>query len=243
MRKLFLKEKSSMKKIYHDKELENYEETQDSSKKNRLILGIVIVTAITVICLVTGCFSTLSIGSPTPPENKDDNKSIPPVKVDNIEFIETWNTKISKIKYASNLKIDFDKYKLREEPQKELTSYISFDKNKNISLKEQLEKSKFKLKYTPIISWIEMKFKVNYVKPEKEMQSNELMKYLAGKINPNKPFSNNTIDTVVQLNEFCYYFEKNKDNLYRKGYTRNIKSCKKIQEILDVGGIGYRVEK
>lgn len=232
-----------MKKTHYAEESENHEEKQDSRKKNRLILGVTIVTAITAICIMTGCLNSVLPPAKISIDANDSNvtKKLVP-KIDNSEFVKIWNNEISKIKFANTyLTIDFNKYKLEEAPQKDLISYISFDKSKNISLKEKLENSKFKFKYMPIISWIEMKLKVNYTKPEKEMDSSELMKYTAGIISPNKPFSNNTIDTVVQLNEFCYYFDKNKDRLYREGYTRNIKSCEKIQEILDVGEIVYRV--
>ena len=52
-------------------------------------------------------------------------------------------------------------------------------------------------------------------------------------INPERSFSDKTIDTIVQLNEFCYYFEKNKNDFYRDGYSKNIKSCKDIVTTLE----------
>jgi hypothetical protein len=67
------------------------------------------------------------------------------------------------------------------------------------------------------------------------------MQYVSEIIDPSKPFSKNTIDTVVQLNEFCYYFDQNKERFYRNGYTKNIKNCQVIQKILDKDGI--QIEK
>ncbi len=59
-------------------------------------------------------------------------------------------------------------------------------------------------------------------------KSSELMDQVATIINPEKAFSDKTIDTIIQLNSFCYYFEKNRDDFYRNGYSKNIKSCKDI---------------
>ncbi len=154
-------------------------------------------------------------------------------EVDTKEFKGVWNKVVSRIKYDNtHLKINFDKYKLGKAPQKDLSKYLSFDHQHLESLKGKLESSQNTFMISPFIKWVDKKMKVSYIKPSKKFDSGELMQYVSNIVNPGKPFSSNTIDTVVQLNEFCYYFERNKDRFYREGYTRNVKSCRKIEKIL-----------
>ena len=64
------------------------------------------------------------------------------------------------------------------------------------------------------------------------MNSSELMKYVSNSVAKGKPFSNSVIDKVIQLNEFCFYFERNKKSFYREGYTKNIESCSDIEKLM-----------
>ena len=164
-------------------------------------------------------------------------------KVDTSEFVTVWNKAIAEIKYDNtHLKINFDKYKLENLPQSELKKYLTTDKNKYTSLKKQLDTSKYVSKYIPLIDWDEQKNKIKYIKPDKDMDSYELMEYVAKIVNPRKSFSNNTIDKVVQLNEFCYFFEKNKESFYLEGYSRNMENCEKIGKLLVTDGIEFRLK-
>ena len=164
-------------------------------------------------------------------------------KVDTSKFITAWNKVIVKIKYDNtHLKINFDKYKLENLPQSEIKTYLTIDKNRYTSLKKKLATSKYAFKYIPLIDWVEQKNKIKYIKPDKDMDSYELMEYVAKIVNPGKSFSNNTINRVVQLNEFCYFFEKNREGFYRKGYSKNMENCEKIDKLLVVDEIEFRLK-
>lgn len=224
-----------MKKERYKNEFE-----KDSSKSKYLIGGIVVLAIVTAVCVFVGCISAVT--DPKTPIKKDsivDSFKKPDIS----EFVTVWNKAIAETKYDNtHLKLNFDKYKLTKLPQSEIKKYLNTDRKKYSSLKKQLEASEYTLNYTPLIDWVDKKSKINYVEPDKDMDSYELMSYVANIVNPGKGFSNNTIDRVVQLNEFCYFFDKNKDSFYREGYTRNIKNCQKIGKILDVDGIKFRLK-
>lgn len=206
-----------------------YQDSIKHSKSNRyqnysLILGLFVLLGI-AICLIIGCFATTAKETHQP-------KSAP--KATFGEFTKTWNKKVYKIKYANNhLNINFDKYELNGDVLNQLDTYLKYDKNKYIALKKRLQGSDYSLKYMPIVLWIDAKLEVKYLDKKNITNDSQLTEHVASIINPKTWFSDKTIDTVIQLNEFCYYFEKNKDKLHNNGYTKNIKSCKKIQEILD----------
>ena len=176
---------------------------------------------------------------------KDKNKTIlkkrKRIKPDTSQFKKIWNKTIAQIKYSNtHLGIDFDNYKI-DTPMLDLKNNLSFDKKRETILKNKLESSRYHNKYTPLIAWLDKRERVHFADPDRDLDSDELMQYVSEIIDPSKPFSKNTIDTVVQLNEFCYYFDKNKERFYRNGYTKNIKNCQVIQKILDKDGI--QIEK
>ncbi len=209
--------------------------TDVKSYKKMLLIGIVTVVIISAVCVLTGCFLST---------HKNPQLKLPePIKINKTnEFRDIWNKTISEIKYKNTpLDIDFDKYKLGQEPQNDLSKYLSFESQKLHSLKSELISSKNTFMISPFITWVEKKDKISYNKSTKKLDSDALMQYVSKIISPNKAFSRNTIDTVVQLNEFCYYFDRNKDKFYRQGYTRNVKNCRKIEKILKENGINYKM--
>ena len=109
-----------------------------------------------------------------------------------------------------------------------MNSYLPVDKNSLQEFRSELKRSDNALIYTPVISWINEKLKLKNIKSDTIHGSSELMDQVATIINPEKAFSDKTIDTIIQLNSFCYYFEKNRDDFYRNGYSKNIESCKYI---------------
>jgi hypothetical protein len=226
-----------MGETHHDNGEELIDKIYKFIKKN-LILWIVVMAGIFIVCVLTKCLNSEPLPLPPNIDTNDSNTS-KPIK-DSSEFVNNWNNQIYKLKIDNtHLKINFDKYKLGVEPQKELDRFLDFNQSKIRSLKEKLENSKFKFKYKPILSWIEMKQNIKYVIQKDEMDSRQLMEFTASIANPPDVFSNNTIDKVAQLNEFCYYFDINKNKLYRDGFTRNINDCEQIQEILNVDGINF----
>lgn len=233
-----------------DKEIMEDIKISDKKKKWKkrwylAVVGLVILLCITI-CVITGCFSTVDIN--TSHHIKTEDKITTPaqrqLKPDTKKFVKTWNKKLADIQYGeySFLNLNLEKYKLdNENPQKKIDSFLKSDKNKFIVLKSRLNKSLYKSNYMPLIVWIEekQKWKKRYSQHEGPMDSYALMDYVENIVTPSKGFSNNTIDKVIQLNEFCYYFESNKQSFYRKSYTKNIKRCKQIQEVLDEDNIEF----
>ena len=204
--------------------------------KKKILIGVILTFIVSVICILIDCFSS----SYRLPQS---NIQIKPLKADIEEFKDIWNKAIYRIKYDNtHLKINFNKYKLEKDVQKDILKYLSFNHQQLKLIKDNLESSQNIFMISPFIKWIDRKIKVSYNKPSKNLNSRELMKYVSNVINPSKAFSNNTIDTIVQLNEFCYYFDRNKDKFYRQGYTRNVQNCRKIEKILKNSGIKYQVE-
>ena len=226
-----------MKKQTNENHIKN-DSANNPTKTNRkiLLIGITTVVAISAVCILTGCFSSVHKKpqpAPKPPIEKPDNTK---------EFRDIWNETISKIKYKNtHLDVNFNKYKVGSDPQHDLSRLLSFNHQKLQTLKSELKVSKNTFMIKPFISWIDAKEKISYSKPSEKLDSDALMHYVSKIVRPDKSFSRNTIDTVVQLNEFCYYFERNKDRFYREGYTRNVKGCGKIEKILSANGIKYKM--
>lgn len=222
------------------------------TKKNRkvwvLIMSGIIVIGVISVCMLTSCLSSnqmeLDDGNVTTVRTVVDNNTPNEIKkLNTVKFVSTWNSKVINLKYDYiYLKIDFEQYKIPDNNVTEnVLKFLEFNKNEDTKIKLKIEKSNRYIQYIPIQRWIEERNMINY-KKKKGMNSSKLMEYFADIVNPGKTFSDNTIDKIIQLNEFCYYFERNKENFYRDGYTRNITSCSKIQEKLDEGDIDYRLK-
>lgn len=207
---------------------------QKSEKKLKIKYIVIILFSIgNIICFFMGCFSTIN-------QNKIiSKKELAREDVVNYDsFYKQWNKKIYDVKYSNTyLPIDFSQYVLTDKSntyiENKITKFINYSHPEIKSLQISLENSKYKFKYIPIIEWLKMKNDIKSIKHKTFKGSGKYEKYIADTISPHRWFSNNTIDKILQMNEFCYYFDKNKDKFYNNGYTRNIKSCKQLQFILD----------
>ena len=211
-------------------------ESRQSNKTYVVKKVFLVVTGLAVIgtmCILSSCFSsTKEIPHPKQTTVNDKNN----IK----EFTSIWNKTISEIKYRNtHLKIDFDTYKLGEFPENNLKRLLFFDKEKLLPLKIELESKKYEDMYSPVATWIDRKINVSYTSLAKKLDSDGLMLYVSKIVTPERPFSRNTIDAIIQLNSFCYYFDRNKEKFYRKGYDKNIKNCQKIEKLMIDDGIKY----
>jgi len=156
------------------------------------------------------------------------------VKIDLNEFKESWNKKVYKIKYDNSFtNIKFNIYELDKEIVKQLNRYLYINKDRSLQLKKELKSSDNISIYTPVLFWIDKNLELTNIKDFNITNSNQLMKKVANSISYTESFSDKTIDTIIQLNEFCYYFEKNKNDFYRDGYSKNIKYCKDILNTIE----------
>lgn len=222
---------------------------QELSKKNRrvwiFIMSGVIVVGIISVCMLTSCLSSSQLetnNSNTATVIEDNTHNKEEIQ-DTTKFVSIWNHKVINLKYDYiYLKINFEQYKISDNNVTEnVLKFLEFNKNEDKKLKSQIETNNRYTQYIPIQRWLDERNIINY-KKKKGMNSSKLMKYFADIVNPSKPFSDNTIDKIIQLNEFCYFFERNKEKFYRDGYTRNITSCSKIQEKLNEGDIDYTLK-
>ena len=210
-------------------------------KKNKkkvfyIMSGVSVVVSAIAICMLSGCFSK----KPIEPQAQN----IVPVKqADTKKFVQLWNKKIYKIKYENiRLGVDFEKYEINAtNAQDKISSFLHFSTSKDQHLAEEINSKDLSVPLMPIKKWIDLRAKVPHLVNQKMMNSTELMRYVE-KGTRSRTFSNNAISKVIQFNEFCYYFEKQKDILYREGYTRNMKSCDQFQEIIDEYGLSFSIK-
>ena len=230
-------------------EVENKKEMLHKKKRKYFIAGVLLVTVATV-CLATGCFHSPDISvSKNTTTTYDDNQSHPkpkPPLPDSEKFIKSWNSDIVRLSIRqiknSNYKIDFSKYKIKKDPQKALGAFLAKDESKLKNIKQQLVSHKDKAYFKPLIIWIDKKLEMKHYAPLKPMNSKELWKYVAGIVNPHKSYSPNTTYKIIELNNFCYFFDKYKNDFYQEGYDRYMKSCEQVQKILDEDGIDFHLK-
>ncbi len=213
-------------------EMKNKETSKNAGYEEEILnlnkkFKILIWSFILVCMLIVAAISYFIINNKTIQPKETITETV--VKIDLSEFKKSWNKKVYQIKYDNSfMNIKFDTYELDKEIKEELNTYLYVNKAKALELKKELKESDNVLIYIPIISWIDKNIELKSFKSTNITNSSQLMKEVANTVNPMKPFSNKTIDTVLQLNEFCYYFEKNKKDFYRDGYSKNIKYCKDI---------------
>jgi len=194
-----------------------------------------------VICFTTGCLSVSSTGTAKSAPKKENAKHIQ--HNDYKRFVNTWNNSIYEIKDNMNLERAInepDKYLLKnnyKDIEQKLKILLDFeDKQFSKKLKE-LQNIKFsKSLYLAAIEWIKMRNRVKYIKLTPTMDSTKLSNAIATMID-DEYFSASTVDKIVQLNDFCYFFEKNKLNLYNQGMSKGITKCTQIQSNLKKNNI------
>lgn len=166
------------------------------------------------------------------PHNILQTKNTQISKVDKMKvFKNIWNEKIYTIKYDNSfLNINFNKYTIKNSASALMNKLTTFDQKASEEEITNLQKSKYKDLYLPKIRWLEMRKRFVDINYDDITDSTQMMEYLAHKINPQSGFSDATIDTIIQANNFCYFFELNRIDFYRDGYSKNIKSCKDIEK-------------
>ncbi len=231
---------------------ENEERQKLFNRKKYFIGGSALLVAIGTVCLATGCFHSPDMNtskvSPTKPIDGNTTrppKPIPPLP-DTEKFVKSWNNNIVKLDIkqikSSNYKIDFSKYKIKKDPKKALQSLLSVDGNRLKKIREQLVSHKDKMYFKPLIAWIDEKLALGAYSLSKSMDTGELRKYVASIVNPRKSYSAHTTYKLIELNNFCYFFDKHRKKFYSDGYDRNIKTCDQIQEILVEDGIDFQIK-
>ena len=141
------------------------------------------------------------------------------------EFRVNWN------KYIKEEKGIDSKYLLensnKEYIYSELTKYLKINK-----YLDELNKIK-ELNYPyfmPVINWIEARNKIKYLELNNNMSEKEIYDYIAKTLNA-EYFSKKVLLELIQINDLCFYYEKHKEEFFRKGLNSNIE-CKDIEKEL-----------
>lgn len=150
-------------------------------------------------------------------------------------FKENWN------KYIGEEEID-KKYILIEDNEK----YIYSELEKYLELNQYVEElSKIKdlsnAYLIPVKDWIETRNRIKYIKFEDNLKEEDLYKSIA-KILNTEHFSKNTVINIIELNDFCYFYEKNKDKFFKNGLDKKTK-CDDIKKKLNENSININLER
>jgi len=207
------------------------------NKKSKLIVGIFILCV--AVCFITGCFSTIN-------NTRQQSIKKSKMKVNYSRFVNTWNKQVYSLKDNLNSKFknnSLEKYIIKnniDDILKKLKIFLQFKDNylqqlrkiKNLKFAEEF--------YLPVIMWINSRNKIKSINIDQKITQSELEKSVAKAIG-DPYFSPNTIDQIIQLNEFCYYFEKNRGIFLKKGLSKSITKCEYIQKNLDKNKIELKL--
>lgn len=149
------------------------------------------------------------------------------------EFKENWN------KYIYEEEIG-NKYLLKEDGKE----YIYSELEKYLDLNQYVEElSKIKdlsnAYLIPVKEWIETRNKINYIKFEDKLTEKDLYKSIS-KILSMEHFSKNTVINIIELNDLCYFYEKNKDKFFKNGLDKKTK-CNDIKTKLNENSINIEL--
>ena len=210
-------------------------------KKKLKIIFVLLIIAVSIICTMNSC-SFENNTQHNPPKQK---------RVQELKyktFITQWNQAIDKLKYKCISQKEKDRYKFDttkgiiydKEVVRKINDLLTFDKEYLSALEQKLKNSRFHTRYMPIIDWIKekkmVKSIINQNFKSKMSFEDSIVKSLN---NTQKYYSNNTIYKIIQLNNFCFYFKKNKNKFYRNGFSENIKDCEGIRVYLKQDKIKY----
>jgi len=235
--------------IDEEKSTQTAEENNGERKKKKYILGgSILLVVIGTVCLATGCFHSPELN--TSSMHMDQNRTKPlkpkPTPPDTTKFVKSWNSDIVRLNIkqikSSNYKIDFSKYKMKKDPQNELKPLLMVERDRLKKLRQQLVSHKDKMYFKPVVTWIDEKLAWGDYNPSKPMTTKELWKYIANIVNPGHGYSTLTTYRIIEINNFCYFFDKYKEKFYSDGYDRNIKTCGQIQDILDEDMIEFKLK-
>ncbi|MFX4229999.1 hypothetical protein ACOL3I_00745 [Aliarcobacter butzleri] len=150
-------------------------------------------------------------------------------------FKENWN------RYIYEEEID-NKYLLKEDDKEyiysELEKYLKFN-----PYLEELSKIKdlSNAYLIPVKDWIESRNKINYVKFEDNLKEEDLYKSIV-KILNTEHFSKNTVINIIELNDFCFFYEENKNKFFNNGLDKKTK-CNDIKTKLNENNININLER
>ena len=168
--------------------------------------------------------------------NKQEEQKTFPKEVKTIEnndiqkfkkFKEQWQERVSYIELNHNLNLK--NYYIKDNVLSSIKSFIDINNSKYTNNIEKMKNSENSPYFNlPLINgWFTERSKIKYTQSIKEPTTNkELYKMIENTLY--EPFSLNAIDKIIELNDFCYYFEQYKEDFYQEGYPKSIKTCKDI---------------
>lgn len=216
----------------YKEENEDFKENKNKFKKMFLYSLIPICV---IICFITGCLTSETSKFEQPSPKKESAQ----IKSHNYKrFVDTWNGTVYEIKDNIDLERTIentDKYLVKNDYSdisQKLKALLDFSDRPFIAELKTLQNIKFsKSLYLAVIEWIKARNRIKYLKLTSTMDSSKLSQKIATMVD-NEYFSASTVDKIVQLNDFCYFFEKNKLSLYRDGMSKGITKCTQIKSNL-----------
>jgi len=191
----------------------------ENSSSFKLIFGIVAIVAI------------LLLYSLYPPSYQTEAKDNPPPKIESYDdFVKIWNAGIESVEDGCKDKeigINWNKYRIENNItniQNKFKSLLSFEEKK-------IDKSGLKDDEYDIAKVFDKwqnarnETKGKYQKIPNRIRERELYKVIADGL-IESPFTSKTIEKLVKLNEFCYFFDQNKDD----GSKISIEECNAFEK-------------
>lgn len=215
----------------------------NKKRSNLIYVFIALLMICVAVCINIGCFSS---SQNINQQQRQVIKEKTIQKVDYSRFVDTWNKQIYDLKYNIDSMFEansLEKYILKNDIgdiTKKLKMFLQFEDDYLQQL-AQMKNLKFAERfYLPVIMWIDSKNKIKYIDIDQNISQSELEESVAKAIG-DPYFSPNSINRVIQLNEFCYYFERNKNIFFKEGLSKSITKCEYIQKNLDKNEIELKL--
>ncbi len=221
-------------KVYNDiktqtrvfnNELEISIEIEDKQNKYKMIYILPIIFIFIFYIFLTTKDSDIRT---TPIADKKETKTTSNAMVisqDYSEIVKEWNKSINENK-------NIDKKYLLENSNNEyiysqLTTYLNLKK-----YEDELNKIKDLDDFHGVVAkkWINFRNEIKFKELNKNIPANELYKEIAEIVNEDS-FSPKVVLKIVQLNDFCFYYEKNKEQFFKQGLDKKTK-CEDVKEWL-----------
>ncbi len=206
--------------------MDKIEKDSKPKKDSKLLLYSIILIVIGVIlasaCIFTNCFKTKEVQPITQRVVLENNYDY---------LIDNWNKSVTNTELS-------DYYLLPRDDNNQSLEKLNILLNDIETVEGFEKKSQCVLKYNSksifIPSFMYLDFlkeyanynKVNFSTKDKEDDIITKVK----KITKSKYFDNNVVEKVAYLHSFEIFFQKNKKQFYKKGFTENIKDYKIYEE-------------
>ena len=218
-------------------------ESKNPNKNKKVLLFI----SILIISLLVGFVLTNYIKiTHKQEEQKTFPKEVKTIENNDIEkfekFKEQWEERVSYIELNHNLNLE--NYYIKDDVLSSLESFIKIDNSKYTNNIEKMKNSENSPYFNlPLINgWFKKRSNIKYTQSNKKpTTNNELYKKIENTLH--QPYSLNSIDKIIELNDFCYYFEQHKEDFYEEGYPKSIKTCKDIDTKLSKSNINIKFSK